>query len=160
MHNAVMPSSDDTVLDSACFHCGLPVPAGTHFFAKVFNKPQAMCCLGCQSVAESIVDNGLEDYYKHRTELPKTADDLVPEALRQLSLYDHPEVQKSFVMAAEGDINAQIAAERCILSSPGVATSTDDSFAVSANLRTGDSRSTTELEMWKAIIPAGFKCCR
>lgn len=50
------------------------------------------------------MENGLEDYYKHRTELPKTAEDLVPEALRQLSLYDHPEVQKSFVMAAEGDI--------------------------------------------------------
>ena len=81
---------------TALFHCD--------FSAKVFGKPQAMCCLGCQSVAESIVENGLEDYYKHRTELPKTAEDLVPEALRQLSLYDHPEVQKSFVMAAEGDI--------------------------------------------------------
>lgn len=104
MQNAVMPSSDDTVVDSSCFHCGLPVPSGTHFSAKVFNKSQAMCCLGCQSVAESIVENGLEDYYKHRTELPKTAEELVPEALRQLTLYDHPEVQKSFVMDAEGDI--------------------------------------------------------
>jgi Cu2+-exporting ATPase len=37
-----------------------------------------MCCLGCQSVAEAIVENGLEDYYKHRTELPKTPEDLVP----------------------------------------------------------------------------------
>lgn len=109
MQNAVMPSSDDTSVnssspDSSCFHCGLPVPSGTHFSAKVFGKSQAMCCLGCQSVAESIVENGLEDYYKHRTELPQTAEDLVPEALRQLTLYDHPEVQKSFVMAAEGDI--------------------------------------------------------
>jgi Cu2+-exporting ATPase len=56
-----------------------------------------------QSVAESIVDNGLEDYYRHRTELPQTAEDLVPEALRQLTLYDHPEVQKSFVVDADGD---------------------------------------------------------
>ena len=104
MQNAVMPSSDDTVLDSSCFHCGLPVPSGTHYSAKVFNQPRAMCCLGCQSVAESIVENGLEDYYKHRTELPQTAEELVPEALRQLTLYDHPEVQKSFVMDAEGDI--------------------------------------------------------
>lgn len=61
-----------------------------------------MCCLGCQSVAEAIVENGLEDYYKHRTELPKTPEDLVPEVLRQLALYDHPEVQKSFVLSSEG----------------------------------------------------------
>ncbi len=56
-----------------------------------------MCCHGCQAVAESIVGNGLEDYYRYRTELPRTADELVPEELRKLDLYDHPEVQKSFV---------------------------------------------------------------
>ncbi|NBO11016.1 MAG: hypothetical protein EBV25_05605, partial [Methylophilaceae bacterium] len=53
MQNAVMQPSDDT---SSCFHCGLPVISGTHFSAKVFGQPQAMCCLGCQSVAESIVE--------------------------------------------------------------------------------------------------------
>ena len=87
----------------ACFHCGLPVASGLNFSALVFGQSQPMCCRGCQSVAESIVDNGLEDYYKHRTELPQTAEDLVPEALRQLTLYDHPEVQKSFVVDADGD---------------------------------------------------------
>ena len=102
MQNAVMPS-DDKLNQAACFHCGLPIISGTHFSAKIFGAAQAMCCLGCQSVAESIVENGLEDYYKHRTELPKTAEDLVPDALRQLALYDHPEVQKSFVMAGGGD---------------------------------------------------------
>ncbi len=56
-----------------------------------------MCCHGCQAVAESIVSSGLEDYYRYRTELPKTADELIPEELRKLDLYDHPEVQKSFV---------------------------------------------------------------
>ena len=86
-----------------CFHCGLPVPAGVSFSASIFGQSQPMCCRGCQSVAESIVENGLEDYYKHRTELPKTAEDLVPDALRQLALYDHPEVQKSFVLEGEGD---------------------------------------------------------
>ena len=85
----------------ACFHCGLPVPAGTHFSATIFNQTQPMCCMGCQSVAVAIVENGLEDYYKHRTELPKTPEDLVPEVLRQLALYDHPEVQKSFVLTSK-----------------------------------------------------------
>ncbi|BCM24410.1 copper-translocating P-type ATPase [Methyloradius palustris] len=57
-----------------------------------------MCCHGCEAVAESIVANGLQDYYNYRTELPKTAEELVPDELRQLALYDHPEVQKSFVL--------------------------------------------------------------
>ena len=87
----------------ACFHCGLPVPAGLNLHATIFGQSEAMCCRGCQSVASSIVENGLEDYYKHRTELPKTAEDLVPDTLRQLTLYDHPEVQKSFVLDGEGD---------------------------------------------------------
>jgi len=90
-----------TQYKAACFHCGLPVPTGVDFSASIFGQSQPMCCRGCQSVAESIVENGLEDYYKHRTELPKTAEDLVPDALRQLALYDHPEVQKSFVLEGE-----------------------------------------------------------
>ncbi len=52
-------------------------------------------------MAESIVSNGLEDYYRYRTELPKTAEELIPEELRKLDLYDHPEVQKSFVSSAQ-----------------------------------------------------------
>ena len=90
-----------TQYKAACFHCGLPVPTGVDFSASIFGQSQPMCCRGCQSVAESIVENGLEDYYNHRTELPKTAEDLVPDALRQLALYDHPEVQKSFVLEGE-----------------------------------------------------------
>jgi P-type Cu2+ transporter len=94
---AVMPIPDDiSAMD--CFHCGLPVPEGTRYFATVLNQSRSMCCLGCQSVAESIVNNGLEDYYRHRTEMPQTAEELVPEVLRELTLYDHPDVQKSFVV--------------------------------------------------------------
>ncbi len=63
-----------------------------------------MCCHGCQAVAASIVANGLEDYYRYRTELPKTADELIPEELRKLDLYDHPDVQKSFVSQSDGHL--------------------------------------------------------
>ena len=94
----------DTRADTLCYHCGLPVPPGTRFSALILNQSHPMCCHGCQAVAEAIVENGLEDYYRYRTELPKNVEDLVPEELRQLALYDHPEVQKSFVSAGEGQI--------------------------------------------------------
>lgn len=56
-----------------------------------------MCCRGCQAVAQAIVENGLTDYYRHRTALPDSAQELVPDELQKLALYDHPSIQKSFV---------------------------------------------------------------
>ncbi len=91
-------------MEAACYHCGLPVPGNSHFHASILGERRRMCCHGCQAVAESIVESGLESYYQHRTELPQTADELVPEELRQLELYDHPEVQKSFVHDESGDV--------------------------------------------------------
>src|SRR5438270_319470 len=90
--------------DNPCYHCGLPVLPGIKFSATILNQSRAMCCHGCQSVAQAIVENGLEDYYTYRTELPRTAEELVPEELRQLALYDHPEVQKSFVFIGQDNI--------------------------------------------------------
>lgn len=81
----------------SCFHCGLPVPAGTHFSVKIRAQEQPMCCPGCQAVARAIVDNGLEAFYDHRTERSTLSRTLIPEELRKLELYDRPELQKSFV---------------------------------------------------------------
>lgn len=86
---------------ASCYHCGLPLPPAADFRARILGEERELCCHGCQAVAEAIAANGLEDYYRYRTELPKTAEDLVPEELRKLDLYDHPEVQKSFVHVGE-----------------------------------------------------------
>lgn len=56
-----------------------------------------MCCTGCQAVAQAIVDNGLQDYYKSRDQLPESPREARPAILDQLALYDHAEFQKSFV---------------------------------------------------------------
>lgn len=96
-----MDADIDTQAD--CYHCGLPVPSGTRYSSVVLGQQRAMCCHGCQAVADAIVENGLEDYYRYRTELPKNVEDLVPDELRELMLYDHPEVQKSFVSVSQGD---------------------------------------------------------
>ncbi len=61
-----------------------------------------MCCHGCEAVAEAIVAAGLTDFYRHRTALSRRAEDLIPEQLRGLELYDRPDLQKSFVRA-EGE---------------------------------------------------------
>lgn len=90
--------------ESNCYHCGLPVPSGADYQVVIFGAPRAMCCPGCQTVAQAIVDNNLTSYYQQRTSAPRTPQELVPEALRQLKLYDREEVQRSFVQVQDGNI--------------------------------------------------------
>ena len=52
---------------------------------------------GVRRFARAIVDAKLESYYTHRTESSHRGEELVPDQLRELSLYDHPDIQKTFV---------------------------------------------------------------
>jgi Cu2+-exporting ATPase len=84
------------VTDS-CYHCGLPVPTGSAWTVDIDQTPQPMCCAGCQAVAQAIVVNNLTDYYRHRDALPESQREVLPLALQELGLFDHPDVQKNFV---------------------------------------------------------------
>ncbi len=64
---------------------------------------QPMCCHGCQAVAKAIIDGGLGDFYRFRTEKSPRAHELVPEQLRELELYDRDDLQKSFVAQDIGE---------------------------------------------------------
>ena len=84
-----------------CFHCGEPVPIGSHYRIVFQGQSKPACCLGCEAVAQTIIDSGNADYYRLRTDLPKTPEAALEE-LKNLKLYDLPEVQTSFVKC-EGD---------------------------------------------------------
>ncbi|MGD8547698.1 MAG: heavy metal translocating P-type ATPase metal-binding domain-containing protein, partial [Thiohalophilus sp.] len=81
----------------SCYHCGLPVPPGSHYQSVIDGKARPMCCPGCEAVANAIVAAGLEDFYRYRTENAPNPSQLVPEVLENLDLYDRPEVQQRFV---------------------------------------------------------------
>ncbi len=73
-----------------------------------------MCCAGCQAVAHAIVGNGLADYYLHRDALPESPRQALPQALQDLGLFDHPEMQGSFVRRvddAAGECEASLILE-------------------------------------------------
>jgi len=89
--------------ETACYHCGQPLPRGIDLKVVVDGCAQPMCCRGCQAVAEAIVAGGLTDYYRFRTESAPTARETVPEFLRQSTVYDNPAVQKSFVRQTGGE---------------------------------------------------------
>ena len=95
----------------ACFHCGLPVPAGSDWTVQIDGLVQPMCCPGCEAVALSIVENHLSDYYRSRQSLPAGVAALVPEGLK---LYDAPELQAQFT-GSDGGAEATLSVEgiRC-----------------------------------------------
>jgi len=87
-----------------CYHCGLPVPDNLNLFVTIKDKPQPMCCHGCQAVAQAIVDANLQDFYKYRTNNAPTGQEIVPEFLQQTTVYDNPAIQKRFVRYKDGQI--------------------------------------------------------
>ena len=96
---AALSSSAKQADTITCFHCGLAVPPAADISVNIDGAGRPMCCRGCAAVAQAIVDGGLSDYYRYRTAEAQTAREIVPEFLRQTALYDHPEIQKSFVHA-------------------------------------------------------------
>jgi Cu2+-exporting ATPase len=87
----------------ACFHCGLPVPAGLDIRVRIDGEDRDMCCHGCQAVAEAIIAAGHENFYRVRTEVSPSGQDLVPDFLREAEVYDVPEIQSQFVHAPDAD---------------------------------------------------------
>ncbi len=91
------PETASSSLQSSCFHCGLPVPAGFRREVEIDGRPRLMCCHGCAAVAESIVNAGLNNFYKFRTSMPATANARTEAALEALKYYDEESVQRRLV---------------------------------------------------------------
>ncbi|MFC5479048.1 heavy metal translocating P-type ATPase [Massilia suwonensis] len=53
---------------TGCFHCGLPLPDGPRWQARIGGVKQDMCCPGCAAAAQAIVDAGCDDYYATRAD--------------------------------------------------------------------------------------------
>ena len=82
-------------MTESCFHCGLPVPPGSHFVTKIEGNEREFCCLGCQSVCKMIFDSGMEGFYQRTPEGQLLAPP--PEPPKDIGLYDLDDVQSEFV---------------------------------------------------------------
>jgi len=88
-------------MNTLCYHCGENVPNGINLSLEIEHAIQPMCCIGCQSVAQAIVDNGLEDYYRFRTAPAQKAEQLVPQQLQRNKLLDDNSLQDEFSYQTE-----------------------------------------------------------
>ncbi|MCU7554119.1 heavy metal translocating P-type ATPase [Alteromonas sp. ASW11-19] len=80
-----------------CYHCGQANDPVHSYQATVLGEPRTLCCPGCQAVATAIVDNGLEDYYRFRTEPAVQGDADLSDVLKTMDVYDDPALQEEFV---------------------------------------------------------------
>jgi len=98
---------------TGCFHCNEAIPAGSDFTLSIEQQPRQFCCPGCLAVAETIIDQGLGDYYKFRT-APASKAQLVPDQL-QLVNYDSAEVLSDLTQhkADQTQIELSIAGISC-----------------------------------------------
>ena len=94
----------------SCYHCGEDVPAETDFKVEILGSVRPMCCPGCETVAQTIIDSGLVSYYQYRT-APAEKADLVPEQLLALSHYDNEDVQLEFVRNSENTSEVTLSLE-------------------------------------------------
>ncbi|GLX80261.1 copper-translocating P-type ATPase [Thalassotalea insulae] len=83
-------------MSKSCFHCGEDIPNGLSLSVSIDGQSQAMCCVGCMAVAQTIVDNQLTDYYRFRTEAAPKGEALVPEQLKRTELLDDTSLQQEF----------------------------------------------------------------
>ncbi|WP_438865427.1 heavy metal translocating P-type ATPase [Neptunicella sp.] len=84
-------------MTTTCYHCDQPIAAGDNFNAFILGQHRAMCCPGCEAVAQAIVDGGMEDYYRFRTETAEKASPLNDEIREKLRIFDEAELQQEFV---------------------------------------------------------------
>ena len=98
---------------TGCYHCGLPVPAGSRWTARVLDETRAFCCGGCLAIAEEISAAGLADYYRLRTQPASPPASRLPSP--DEVLFDREELQASFVRAVGDHRRASLLLEgiRC-----------------------------------------------
>ena len=98
-------------LKNSCFHCNEPIPQGIDLTVSINNKTQPMCCIGCQAVAQTIVDNNLTQYYAVRTEPANKGSTLIPEQLQKNKLLDEQVLQNEFIYQEEDSKEAILTIE-------------------------------------------------
>lgn len=93
-------------MSCSCYHCNEPIPQGLKLYVTINKKQQPMCCIGCQAVAQTIVDNNLTQYYQFRTEPAQKGANLIPEELKlqqsqKNNLLNEEVLQNEFIFQEE-----------------------------------------------------------
>lgn len=95
------------VAETACFHCGEPVPPDVTLSVSINGEEQPMCCVGCQAVASMISGAGLDNFYAFRTAAAGRPEELADAAEARYARFDQPSVQREFVYHHKPGVDAE-----------------------------------------------------
>lgn len=86
-----------------CYHCQLPVPKGARFALSIDGASHAFCCNGCRTVAQTILENGLQTYYRKREQVAESC--IAHDDPTSHELYDSPAFARAHIrdVPAGGD---------------------------------------------------------
>ncbi len=87
--------------DTVCFHCGLPVTTGARFCIRFDGQTRSLCCAGCEAVARTILDAGLDAYYRERTSNPGVSPSGQPSSAPVDALFDLSAIQSQYVASPD-----------------------------------------------------------
>ena len=77
-----------------CYHCGLPTADANEFTLVINDQTQSFCCVGCQAIASTIHEGGLDQFYQYRSALNHRPDEY---SLNSFDIYDSDDLQQGFV---------------------------------------------------------------
>lgn len=72
-----------------CFHCDLIIPQNLNYHCDVLGRTHHFCCAGCLAVAETLVANGLTDFYRFRNAKSNKPEPLIPQELADIEALDN-----------------------------------------------------------------------
>lgn len=91
-----------------CFHCGEPAEGSPAITLEQNGKAHCFCCEGCKAVFQTINSEGLEGFYRFRTETAVTPKKLTKAEVSRLRELDHELLQASFVTPVRGGQEATL----------------------------------------------------
>lgn len=89
-----------------CFHCLQPLPNDGGYAVHLAGHDYAVCCYGCQAVAETIGQQNLLHFYQYRDTSNPLQVPLVPEELQQLDAYDDEQLQQQFTRQTDDGLRS------------------------------------------------------
>lgn len=89
-------SAAPTLVDQGCYHCGEPLPRDAQWATVIEGALRAMCCAGCQAVAETILANGLGAFYRERVAPAPAPAAMTPGIRAMLAALDDPEFEATY----------------------------------------------------------------
>lgn len=86
-----------------CFHCDETIPDSIDLSLIFDGQSRRFCCAGCFAVADTIIQSGLADYYRFRTQ-PASRTEQLPDAVAaSLQSFDAPDVLAD-IARQQGDL--------------------------------------------------------